>query len=288
MQTATHAAMAAGTPVTSADALRGGKTISRKAVVDLLAPESQDVQVTKLEQFTTMLRASSDDDVKETFRAANKDERAKGLTIAPIVQDLMNDRGMSLESAANRVSEAKALWNAFRKGYQIDPTHGWNQTVREAREYLSKVKEETTEKRGFTEVGSKFAEMVKANPKADPRQLLQAAEKVAEEEAAAQKLNTKLQRASNTAKEVGMALISTSAEPNENAAYLVQLYGVEYCATLADAITMEIQRIADERKQHEAAIKDQAAGVKAAIANERDEHKVTAIPAMEHKETETQ
>lgn len=130
-------------------ALRHGDHISASALaIVLIGGESEKtIERNRLEIVKNMLQTATDEEIKETLRAAKKEEKVKTTNddgeevpdktapenYGPLVVELVK-HGMKLGPAKARASEVRTIVNAFPHGDGIKPNEGWSNTLARARE----------------------------------------------------------------------------------------------------------------------------------------------------------
>lgn len=119
-------------PTLKAEGLAVGKAITATALALLWSPSDaeRDRDVSRLTQFTSMLRASPEKDTREALRGPDK---SKGETLAPVVEEMI-DLGLLESTAKQRHSEMRTLFAAYVNGMRIEEfTQGWHATIDAAR-----------------------------------------------------------------------------------------------------------------------------------------------------------
>lgn len=221
--------------VAQPDGLRKGITISVQSVCEILVPESTQADESRLLTYKALLRGSPQDDVKNVFRSRTKEERQAGKTIAPLVEQLMQVKGMAQASAANRASEAKAIFNAYLQGLEVKSTR-WHEAVAESRKYLEARKVESGEKRLDAMVGERFATLKRTQPEADVGDLFNAAKAATEEEVAVSEQDRALDRLDKMANKLGYNVVPMGETAAQCAERILTNFGKEYASNVQTAI----------------------------------------------------
>jgi hypothetical protein len=235
------------------------------------APNTADAS--RLQTAAMLFANSTQDEVKGILKGADR----KAGTKAPLVEALIADAGMEDSSARNRLSEHKALWQAYLTGRFsfFDPqtgalvgVKGWFDAVGQARKVLTAVKEAEAKEAEATARRDLVKVLSAAQPDAEANVLLEQAARVIAADAAEAETESKVRRAVKAAEAAG-GYFMPAGSMQAMAEWLVAHVGNP--AALVDCLIDRINQITDVQARDEADAQARQAHEKEAIAAARVE-----------------
>lgn len=257
-------------PITSAKALALVFTTNQEATKSWLAGTLE------------MLTHNPEKDAKDIIRGKEKD---KGEQYAPFVAALMG-QGMAEASAKTRWSELRTVYYGWTHGEaeKIAHANGWIPAVDIARRRKDADTNESKRVKVRNAVAVLRADLEEQQG-LDPNAAKAVAVQTYEQTVAEETVQATFNRLEKAANKMGFSLFPLQYTTDNIVQLAINSGTLEQ---VREAINVAIEQRNKELAERQAADAEAAKGAKAAIVNERQTHKVTAIPAMEHKETETQ
>lgn len=256
--------------------------ITSAAALALVFTVNQSATKSWLQGVIEMMTHTDEATRKDILRGANKD---KGEEYPPLVQAFVKE-GYSPKTAAARRSEIKAIEYGWYHGEadRIAQASGWMKALdiaRQRKDMDTEVSKRVKTRNAVVILGAELEQQLKLDPTA-ARALAQEKFVQTQEE---QKAQATLERAETMANKMGFRLIPLQYTPAILAELAVNAGMIDETLEALEQ-AKKVAAIDAEQKQKE--IDEAAKGMKAAVTNERQQHKAIAIPSLADKETETQ